>query len=157
MLKKRDVGVVAIITILAVGVAFALASFGGREANRVWFRGPDLLEVDASGEKIARAIQGLHDQIADVEIKQDGRRSSPTFSQSSKTWKLGDAATSKQLFLIRSTTQFRDAEGELVRIERIGRQGQPELVFLEYGGEGGPLSITNALLAELQKEGVETR
>jgi hypothetical protein len=74
---------------------------------------------------------------------------------SSQSWSAGKEPGETRVVYTRSAVQFNDKKGSAIRIESLREGERPMFVFVEYGGEGGAMVVTNVLIGELQKQGVK--
>lgn len=147
------VGVV-VLALVAAGTAWVISRDKPRTAA---VHGADLFSTNATGGNFNHAVMALHGKLGKWMLDKKGNRHDPTFRQSARNWHTGPSSQSVRMILARGSTEFQDSKGNIISIDTIQEQGRPLYVFVEYGGEGGPLVIINGLLAELQVLGVKVQ
>jgi hypothetical protein len=147
-MKIRYIAITLTVLLAATGILFA----GSLSSGKTWsFCGPHTLITTASNGELANATQSVHDKLGSYPMQPDGKKSDPSFSAKSSS---DDGQNGK---FSRVTTSFNDANGSLISIESVERSGQDTIVFFDYAGHGGSLTILNEFTAALQKQGVKNR
>jgi hypothetical protein len=150
---KRLFLVVLFLAIFAGVLTWGLSgAFAASRTKTATVHGIDLVSTDADVGNVATAVQLFHDKFCEWVVNNEGRKSDPSFRQSGSHW--GSGASPGDSVFVRGITQFNDKQGNPVRLEMTRETGRPTFIVIEYGGEGGPMTVTNGLLAELQKMGI---
>jgi hypothetical protein len=152
MKRKKVIWLSIAISVLLTGsVAYAFVTSKSQHAV---FHGPDLISTDIERRLFADVEQALHSKLCTYVRGQDGRLADPSFKQGGRTWKSGSPPRPT---MARTTTEFTGRGGHSVRIESVWVPNAPAWHFIDYNGPGGPLVITNELLALLKEQGVAVR
>lgn len=111
--------------------------------------GKDLLEVNASGETLSRAITDASFALAQSSSTQPNSRSYPSFGQSGRSW-----GAKNNPDVLRVMTKFTDKSDRAVRIETVSHRDSAVLVFIDYEAPGDPMVVLNEITKSLEKAGV---
>jgi hypothetical protein len=146
------------LSILAVISAIAFAAFAAQSRKQSTFEvyGPEVLSTTASDGVVAAARNDVHELLARWISTPEGKRSDPSFREGSRGWTTTNKTAKTPTAAVgRAKTEFNDADGKHIVIEVITGKDMPTLVFFSHEGAKDAMTLVNAFIASLQKQGVK--
>ena len=147
-------------TLATLSLAFALAFAGcslARHPGTAHSFGDDALTVDTSPSVVATARDAVVHKYQHWVKDAQGRNYDPSMKQSSRSWKTSPPASRQTFELTRSLTEFRDENGQTIKIEIISSAGQPSLVFFTHDLAPSLGDVCGEFVRSLQSQGVQMR
>ena len=151
---KKTLIILAVIGLIT-GISFTAYAAYLKQQPTFEIYGEDVIAVNAPGYMIGGAESDVHRLFVDWKKDADGKPHDPSFMSASRSWETGKTKETKTTALSRSTTEFNDAQGHHIVIERIAGKNMPTLVFFSPKSGDGTMPVLNAFVASLQKQGVK--
>jgi hypothetical protein len=150
--QLRNLSFLGIVAILAFTALFA----GAKKQSTFEIYGEDALSTTAPDGIVAAARHDVHQLLADWKTDANGKRHDPSFHEGSRGWTTTAKTEKTPTFAIgRATTEFTDAKGNHLVIEIISGKDMPTLVFFSPPADKGNMTLINAFINSLQKQGVK--
>ncbi|MEA3212536.1 MAG: hypothetical protein QOE70_5593 [Chthoniobacter sp.] len=150
---KKPLSILAIIGVIAAVSLTAYAAYL-KQSPTFEIYGEDLIAVNAPDYMIAGAENDVHRLFVDWKKDAEGKPHDPSFMSASHSWDTGKTNQTKTTALSRCTTEFNDAQGHHIVIERIAGKNMPTLVFFSPKSGDGTMPVLDAFVSSLQKQGV---
>ena len=150
---KKSTTIIAAVAVLAGMSALGFTAFATQRMNQPTFvvYGDGALSTTAPASALGAASSDAYRAHVNYIPNADGKPWDPSFRSGSIYWKRSDTSSTVN----RAKTEFVDANGHRIMIEKISCTDTPTLVFFSHDGPKGPMPVLNAFVASLQKQGIK--